>query len=130
MVACDWLRSCDFFIQSKTARKKNYCCLVPSRLKISDYFLYSTVFCVTWKRFFKGNFLNKQSQNTKQVGVLRKILGKEFWRGASKRFSKTGRLFALTGSREEVNQNAEISPLDGERRRVCSIVWCDGFSLS
>ena len=32
--------------------------------------------------------------------------------------------------RGEINQNVKISPSDGERRQVCRIVRCDGFSLS
>ena len=61
----------------------------------------------------------RQPQNTKQVGVLGNIWDGEFWRGTSEKFSKTGRLFALTGRREEMNQNRETSPSDGERRLVC-----------
>ena len=34
--------------------------------------------------------MNKQSQNTKQVRVLRNIWDEEFWQGASEIFSKTG----------------------------------------
>ena len=74
--------------------------------------------------------MNKQSQNTKQVGVLRNIWDEEFWRGASEKFPKTGKLFALTVRRGEMNQNGEISLSDGDRRQVCRIVRCDGFSLS
>ena len=49
----------------------------PSRLKISDYFLYSIVLCQI-KSFFQTKFIEKavtkrQSQNTKQVGVLQNI---------------------------------------------------------
>ena len=50
--------------------------------------------------------------------------------GASEFFSKTGRLFALTGRRGELNQDGEISPSDGERMQVCKIVQCDVFSPS
>ena len=99
MVTRDWLRSFDFLIQSKTARKK---LLLPCRLAI-------------WKLF------EKAATKTKQVGVLQNIWDEEFWREASEKFSKTERLFALTGRREEMNKNGEISPSDGERRRVCRI---------
>ena len=67
-------------------------------------------------------FLNKQSQCTKQVGILRNIFDEEFWRGAPEKISKTERLFAVTGRRKGMNQNREIPPLDGKRRWVCRIV--------
>ena len=57
--------------------------------------------------------------------VLRIIGDKKFWRGASENFSKTGRLFTLTGTRGESNQDGEISPSDGERRLVCKTVRYD-----
>ena len=59
--------------------------------------------------------MKRQSQNTKQVGVLQNIQDEEFWRGVSETFSETERLFALTERREEINQNGQISPSDGER---------------
>ena len=90
--AYDWLRSFDFFIQSKTARK-DYC-----RLKISDYFLCCIVLYFRSKTFFK----RKQSQK-KASGVLRIIWNKEFWRRESENYSKAGRLFTLTERREEFN---------------------------
>ena len=71
---------------------------------------------------FKGIFLNKQSQNTKQVGVLWNIWDEEIWREATENFSKTVTLFALTRGREEMNRIGDISPSDGERQRVCRIV--------
>ena len=74
--------------------------------------------------------MNKQPQKTKQVGVLRNIWEKEFWWGASEKFSKTERLFALTGRRGEMNQNGEISLSDEERSRVYRTVRSNGFSLS
>ena len=102
MVACDWLRSFDFFIQSKTARKKNYCCLVPRCLKISDHVLYSTVFYARWKASFKENFLKKQSQNTKQVGVLQNIWDESFGEERLKNFKnrETIRTHEETGRNE------------------------------
>ena len=109
----------DPFLQSKTARKRLFIvALSPSRLKISDYLLYSIVFCVS---SLKGSFWNKKTQHKKQLVVLRNIWEEEFRRGASKRFSKTGKLFALTGRRGEINQNGEIFPLDRQRRQVCRI---------
>ena len=52
----------------------------------------------------------------KASGALRTIWDEEFWRGASENFSKTGRLFALSTRRAELNQNEEISALDGDRQ--------------
>ena len=130
MVARDWLRSFDFFIQSKTARK---IFLLLCRLAVWKQVTISYIplcFISDKKISFKGNFFNKQSQNTKQVWVLQNIWNEELSRGASQKFSNTGRLFAMKGRREEMNHNEEISPLDGERRRVCRIVWCDDFSVS
>ena len=66
------------------------------------------------KTSFKGSFLNKQSQNTKQLGVLQNSGDKKVGRWASENFSKTGGLFTLT---------------DGERGQVCRIVRFDDFSL-
>ena len=66
----DWLRLFDFFIQSKTVR---IVVLSLSRLKISDYFLYSIVlFLILYSMSDKKLLLKeiekkKQSQNTKQV---------------------------------------------------------------
>ena len=128
-----WLNEVfDFFIQSKTGRKSLLlpCRLIlsPSRLKISDYFLYSIVFYARKKTSFKANFSNKQLQNTERVEVLRNIWDKEFWLGASQKISKTGGLlFSLTGRWGEMKQNGEISPSDGERRQVCRIIQCGGF---
>ena len=68
------------------------------------------------KTSFKGKFLNKQWQNTKQVVVWRNILDEEFWREASVKFPKTGRLFLLRWRWREMNQNRDICPSDGERR--------------
>ena len=119
-----------FFNSKQNSKKKIIVALSPSLLKISHYFPYSAVFYVRWKTSFKGNLLNKQSQNTKQVGILQNIWDEKFWRRASEKFWKTRRLFALTVRREEMNQNGDISLSDGERRWVCRIVWCDCFNLS
>ena len=70
------------------------------------------------KEIFSENFLNKQSQNTKQVGVLRNIWDEESWRVASEIISKSGKLFAFMRRREEVNQNGEISSSVGERQQI------------
>ena len=51
-----------------------------------------------------------------------------FGRERRKKFLKTGRLFAFTGRRGEVNQNRDITSLDGERQQVCRIGGCDGFN--
>ena len=61
---------------------------------------------------------------------MRNTWDEEFWQGASEKFSETERLFVFIGRRAEMNQNGEISSSNGERRQVCRIVWCDGFSLS
>ena len=71
--------------------------------------------------------MNKQSQNTKQVGVLRNIKDEEFWQRPSEKFSKAGRLFAFTGRQGEMKQNWDISPSDGERRQVCRTVLMQWF---
>ena len=57
-----------------------------------------------------------ERQKHKASGAMRTIWDKEFWRAASENFSKTGRLFALTRRRGELNQNEEISTPDGERQ--------------
>ena len=96
-----WLHVIDrghsIFLFKVKQQKKNIVTLSPSRLKKSDYFLCCVLYQI--KTSFKGNLLNKQSQNTKQIGILRNIWDEEFWRRASEKFSKTGRLFALTGRR-------------------------------
>ena len=56
-----------------------------------------------------------QSQNTKQLGILQNIWDEKFWRGESGKFSKTKRLFALTGRQKEMNQNEETSLFDREK---------------
>ena len=58
------------------------------------------------------------------------IWDEEFWRGASEKFSETGRLFAFTGTWGDMNQNWETSWLDGERRQVCRTFRWYGFSLN
>ena len=72
----------------------------------------------------------ENSHKTESKWSVTNYLRREVWRGASENYSKTGRLFALTGRRGELNQNGEISPLDGERRQVCKIVRCDILSHS
>ena len=73
----------------------------------------------------KQLLLKEKSHKTESKWSVANYLRREVWRGASENYSKTGRLFALTGRRGELNQNGEISPLDGERRQVCKIVRCD-----
>ena len=52
-----------FFCSKQDDKKKTVAALSPSRLKMSDYFLYSIVLYFRSKTFFK----RKQSQNTQQV---------------------------------------------------------------
>ena len=78
----------------------------------------------------KQLLLKENSHKTQSKWSVANYLRREPWRGACENYSKTGRLFALTGRRGELNQNGEISPLDGERRQVCKIVRCDILSHS
>ena len=57
----DWGHS--IFYSKYDSKKNTIVILSPSRLKISDYFLYSIALYFRWKTSFK----RKQSQNTKQV---------------------------------------------------------------
>ena len=72
----------------------------------------------------KEIFLNRHSQNAKQVGVLQNICDEEFWRGPPEKFSKTWRLLTFTGRRGEMNQNSVYiyrrDNLDGHSSNVCT----------
>ena len=133
----DWGHSI-FLLDSK---KRIIVALSPSRSDYCDYFLYSIVLfpMVLFPVFYSMSdkkLLSKETKKKKTVtkhkasGVLRIICDEEFWHWASEFFSKTGRLFALTGRWGELNQTGEISPSDSERRQICKIVRYDVFSPS
>ena len=72
--AYDWLRSFDFFIQSKTARK-DYCCL-----KISDYFLCCIVLYFRSKTFFKRKQSQKKSKWSIANYLKQGVLAERVWK--------------------------------------------------
>ena len=120
------IRSC---YSKKGSRKKIIFLLPPSRLKISDYFLYSIVlfpillfpilYSISYKRLLLTE-IKKNSHKTQSKWSIADYLRRGVWAGS----------VTLTGRRGELNQNGEISPSDGERWQVCKIVRCDIFSSS
>ena len=88
---------------------------------IGNKCLFYILSCITFiNKHFKGIFLNKQEpQNAKQIGVLLNTSSAEFCLGTIKNLLKGGILFVLAGRQRELNQNDEISPLNGENWQTC-----------
>ena len=82
----DWGHS--IFLFKVKQQEKNYCYLVAEPSE--NNWLLPIFYCVLCqiKTSFKGNFLKRQSENIKQVGVLRNTWDEEFWRGPSEKISK------------------------------------------
>ena len=97
----DWLRSFDFFIQ-QDSKKKIIVVLSPSRLKLSDYFLYSVVllpvllFPILYSYSDKKLLLKKKKiflktiTKTKQVEYCELFETRSFGEESLKFFQKQG----------------------------------------
>ena len=103
----DWGHSISL-IQSKTATKR---LLFSCRLAIWKQVIISyTLLC-----YFLNFLILKNGHKIQSKWSIAKYLRWGVWQRVSEIFSKTGRLLTLMRRREELNQNGEISPCDGER---------------
>ena len=94
-----WLKSFNFFIQSKTTRKRSLFFLVAYQSQ--NELLFPIFYCILcqMKNFFWGNFLNKQSQNT-SGGIARYLIRGALSANGLKNFQKHGDYWHSRGGAE------------------------------
>ena len=128
-VARDWIRSLDFFIQSKTTRKTF---LLPYRLAVWKLVIISyTLLCFMSdkKTSFKEIFWSIVTKH-KARGCIAKYLRRGDWLGSVRKIFKNREIIRIHWRRGEMNQDREIFSSYGERQQVCRKVQYDCFSLS
>ena len=123
-----WRNSCFFFKVKQ--QEKDYCCLFA--LESENKWLFPILYCVLCQieNFFQEFFLNKQSKTqieSKNCEILKtRSSGGE----RLKNFQKQGDYSHSRGGEEKWAKMGRSPSSDEERRQVCRIVRCDGFSLS
>ena len=118
-----------FFFKVKQ-QEKNYCCLFA--LESENKWLFPILYCVLCQieNFFQEFFLNKQSKTQIESKNCEILKTTSFGGERLKYFKKQGDYPHSRGGEEKWTKMGRFPSSDEERRQVCRIVRCDGFSLS
>ena len=125
----DWGHSFIFFFKLKQL-EKDYCCLFALESEIKWLFpILYWVLCQI-ENFFQEFFLNKQSKTQIESRNCEILKTRSFGGERLKNFQKQGDYSHSRGGEEKWAKMGRSPSSDEERRQVCRIVRCDGFSLS